>query len=91
MRSLADVPAGKSAVVVDLRGGRVFVNRIASLGFTPGVEVQMIQNYRRGPVIVLVRGARVALGRGASLRVLVEQQSNDQEHRPGATTRPAGR
>jgi len=43
------------------------------LGFTEGVEVQVIQNYGRGPLIALVRGARVALGRGEALKVLVEE------------------
>ena len=78
LKSLADVPAGSSAAVVALQGGKGFVNRMASLGFTPGTEVQVVQNYRRGPIITLVRGTRVALGRGTSLKVLVEPQNNDQ-------------
>jgi ferrous iron transport protein A len=73
LKPLADVSAGKRAAVVALEGGKGFVNRMASLGFTPGTEVQMVQNYRYGPIIALVRGARVALGRRESSRVWVEQ------------------
>jgi len=63
-----------------LRGGRDFISRMAALGFTIGVEVQVIQNHRRGPLIALVRGVRVALGRGEALKVLVEEDGDGQEH-----------
>ena len=54
--------------------GRGIVARLASLGFTPGVEVTMVQNYGRGPLIVEVRGTRVALGRREATRVLVSRE-----------------
>jgi ferrous iron transport protein A len=72
VRSLAEVPAGRSAAVVALQGGKEFLNRMASLGFTPGTRVLVVRNYRHGPIIALVHGTRIALGRGASLKVLVE-------------------
>jgi ferrous iron transport protein A len=69
---LSEVLAGTGAVVVELRGRKGFVSRMASLGFTPGADLHVVQNYRHGPIIVLVRGARVALGREAASRVWVE-------------------
>jgi len=54
------------------------VARLASLGFAPGVEVQMLQNFGHGPLIVLVRDTRVALGRGEAMKVLVEAMPHDQ-------------
>jgi ferrous iron transport protein A len=77
--SLAEAQAGRRYLVQQLRGGKDFVSRMTSLGFTEGVEVQVIQNYGHGPLIALVRGARVALGRGEALKVLVEEVSHDQE------------
>jgi Fe2+ transport system protein FeoA len=77
-RSLSDLPAGKSAVITELQGGKRFVNRLTSLGFTAGTRVVMVQNYRHGPVIALVRGIRVALGRTASSKIRVEQRNYDQ-------------
>jgi ferrous iron transport protein A len=50
---------------------------LASLGFTPGTLVNMSQNYGRGPLIVTVRGTRVALGRGEAERIVVRQGSHD--------------
>ena len=57
----------------DLAGGRGFVGRLAALGFTPGAEVTMVQNFGRGPVIVLVRDTRIALGRGEARKVLIRR------------------
>jgi ferrous iron transport protein A len=49
--------------------------RLASLGFTPGAEVNMAQNFGRGPLIVTVRGTRVALGRMEAAGIFVERTS----------------
>lgn len=72
------LPAGEVGVVRQLAGGQGFRSRLATLGFTPGVEVNMVQNFGRGPLIVLVRDTRVALGRGEAAKVLVETTTNDQ-------------
>jgi ferrous iron transport protein A len=48
------------------------INRIASLGFTPGAEVMLLQNFGRGPLIASVRGSRLALGRGEAEHILVK-------------------
>jgi Fe2+ transport system protein FeoA len=47
---------------------------MTSLGFTPGVEVTVVQNFRRGPIIALVRDARIALGRGEAERLYVRKE-----------------
>ncbi len=76
--SLSALPTGEVGVVRQLSGGRGFRSRLATLGFTPGTEVNMVQNFGRGPLIVLVRDTRVALGRGEAMKVLVEAVSNGQ-------------
>ena len=75
---LSALASGEAGVVCQLAGGRGFMSRLATLGFTPGVEVNMVQNFGRGPLIVLVRDTRVALGRGEAMKVLVEVALNDQ-------------
>ncbi len=71
--SLAQLPAGAYATILTFTGGRAVNNRLASLGFTPGVEVGMAQNFGRGPLIVTVRGTRVALGRGEAEKIFIRQ------------------
>ena len=69
--SLSDLPTGAEGTVVALGSGRGFVGRLAALGFTPGSTVRVIRNSGRGPIIVSVLDAQIALGRRQALRVLV--------------------
>jgi ferrous iron transport protein A len=69
--TLGAVPPGGQVVVESLEGGHDFCARVANLGFTTGTEIEMVQNYGHGPVLVSVRGALVALGRGEAERVRV--------------------
>jgi ferrous iron transport protein A len=72
---LSALRPGERGVVVELSGGRGLLGRMASLGFTPGAEVTVVQNFGRGPLIAKVRDARIALGRGEAGRVRVRRRS----------------
>lgn len=71
MTPLSSLPAGKICVVQQLNGGHGFAARLAVLGFTVGTEITIIQNYGHGPLLVNIRGARVALGRGEATKIQV--------------------
>jgi len=73
--SLDRLSPGERAAVCSLSGGRTVSNRLVSLGFTPGVELEMVQNFGHGPLIVALRGTRVALGRGEAAKILVRRNS----------------
>jgi ferrous iron transport protein A len=73
---LYEVSGGTDAVVHDLQGGREFLGRLATLGFTPGASLTMLQNYGHGPVIVCLHDARIALGRGEAGKVRVVVQNH---------------
>lgn len=70
---LGSVQTGQSVQISGLEGGHHFLSRLASLGFTPGAELQVIQNYGHGPIIVRLRDTRVALGRGEAQRIRVQR------------------
>ncbi len=70
---LADLKAGQHATLAEIHAEREVACRLSSLGFTPGVEIQMTQNYGHGPLLVLVRGTRVALGRQEARRTTVRR------------------
>lgn len=72
---LNGLDAGERGVVVELKGGRGLLGRMASLGFTPGAEVTVVQNFGRGPLIARVRDVRIALGRGEAGRIYVRRRS----------------
>lgn len=69
--SLDQLASGKTAHIRGLQGGGSFVSRLATLGFTIGAPIAMVQNFGRGPLIVMVRDSRVALGRGEAAKVSV--------------------
>lgn len=71
--TLADLRADEHARVLGLSCGRLAANRLVSLGFTPGAEVDMTQNYGHGPIIVTIRGGCVALGRGEARHIHVDR------------------
>ena len=73
--SLSELLVGENATILAFAGGRAVTARLTSLGFTPGAEIAMTQNYGRGPLIVTVRGTRVALGRGEATKIIVQRRS----------------
>jgi Fe2+ transport system protein FeoA len=72
---LSTMHAGEQGVVVEMAGGRGLLCRMASLGFTPGAEVTVLQNFGRGPLIARVRDAHIALGRGEAGRLYVRRRA----------------
>jgi ferrous iron transport protein A len=69
--SLTELSVDNHATILAFNIGTVEASRLVSLGFTPGAEVSMSQNYGRGPLIVTVRGTRVALGRVEAAKIFV--------------------
>ena len=71
--SLTELSVDHHATILAFNIGTVEATRLVSLGFTPGAQVSMTQNYGHGPLIVTVRGTRVALGRTEAARIFVER------------------
>jgi ferrous iron transport protein A len=69
--TLNNLAPGEVGVVHELAGGWGFMSRLATLGFTPGAKLTMVQNFGHGPLIVNIRGTRIALGRGEAGKVHV--------------------
>jgi ferrous iron transport protein A len=72
--TLNNLAPGEMGVVHKLVGGWGFTSRLATLGFTPGAKLTMVQNFGRGPLIVNIRSTRIALGRGEAAKVVVTKE-----------------
>ncbi len=68
---LAMVRPGWTVEIVSVRGGRRLQRRLADMGLGPGVLVNVLNSQMPGPVILNLRGSRVALGHGMTMRILV--------------------
>lgn len=67
---LAMAPEGAEVEVVSIQGGRGLVRRLMELGLTRGAMLRVLRS-GPGPVLVEVRGSRLALGWGVAMRVIV--------------------
>lgn len=74
---LSDLSVGEVATIFSFQVGRIENNRLASLGFTPGAHINITQNFGHGPMIVTIRGSRVALGRGEAAKIFVMREPDD--------------
>jgi ferrous iron transport protein A len=66
--SMANV--GEKLQLVEIRTCRTLTHRLTELGFTLGVTLKIVQN-SGGPLLVSVRGSRIAIGRGMAHKLLV--------------------
>jgi ferrous iron transport protein A len=73
--SLDGIKTGEQAVFLSICAEKGITSRLTSLGFTPGVALEMTQNYGYGPLVVTIRGARVALGRQEARSITVQKDS----------------
>ncbi len=74
-QSLSDLRAGERAIYQSIAAERAVTSRLTSMGFTPGVEIEMVQNYGRGPLLVTIRGTRVALGRQEARNITIQKET----------------
>jgi ferrous iron transport protein B len=83
---LIELEPGEKAVIRRLEGGRSILSRLAALGFTPGAAVTVIRNSEHGPMLVSLRGSRVALGRGEAIHILVSSVPVERSAMPEITS-----
>jgi len=74
MNRLTSVKAGKRVVLVSIDGGCQAEMRLAEMGFLPGVEIQVINNSGIGPLTVIIKGTKLALGHGLARKILVKEK-----------------
>jgi len=68
---LAMLQENCEAVIVEVRGGMGLTRRLAEIGFTNGTRVKVLHSAPPGPMLVMVRGSRIALGKGVAMKIMV--------------------
>ena len=69
-RSLSAVPKGQPVRLAKINAGRRLTHRLRELGLTPGIEFSIIQD-NGGPLLISVRGSRIAIGREMANKIQV--------------------
>jgi ferrous iron transport protein A len=62
----------QTVTISGFRGGFGLQRRLSDMGFTPGGKIKIISREPNGPMLVELRGSRLALGRGVAHHILVE-------------------
>jgi len=68
---LALASPGATVRIVSIKAGWRLTRRLADMGMIPGTDVRVVSSNMPGPVVVEVRGTRLALGHGMAQRIMV--------------------
>jgi ferrous iron transport protein A len=80
--TLVEMKTGQTGIVVGVLGGHGLTGRLDALGIRPGKKVTKLSSTLfRGPVMLRVGNAQVAVGFGMARRILVEVD----KYLPGAS------
>jgi len=71
--TLAEMKTGQTGTVVEVLGGHGLIRRLDALGIRPGKKVTKLSSTLfRGPVMLRVDNAQVAVGFGMARKIIVE-------------------
>lgn len=71
---LAMLRCGESGQVIDVRGGRGPMRRLADMGFARGVPVTVVSDAgSSGPLVVRVGQTKIGIGRRMAMRIMVRR------------------
>lgn len=74
---LTDTPIEIPLTVTAVNAGRVAQSRLTSMGVLPGEKLTVLRNDTNGPLVLEVKGTRVAIGRGLCQKVMVSQDNEE--------------
>ncbi len=69
---LAFLPEGAAGTVLEIQGGHGAVRHLEDMGFAPPARVKVLKSCPPGPMLVMVKDSRIALGRGMAMKILVK-------------------
>jgi DtxR family Mn-dependent transcriptional regulator len=74
--ALSELKDGQSGKINFIRGGHQVLQRLLDMGLTPSTNITVVKAAPfEGPIVILVRGSKLALGRGIASKVFVEKET----------------
>jgi len=73
LKPLAMSREGETVLIREVRSGLRLKKRLGELGLYEGTTVKVVRNRASGPIMVKVLDSQLVLGRGESLKIMVEQ------------------
>jgi DtxR family Mn-dependent transcriptional regulator len=76
--ALSELKAGQSGKIHFIRGGHNVLQRLLDMGLTPSTKITLLKSAPfDGPIEILVRGSKLAIGRGIASKVFVDPHNED--------------
>jgi ferrous iron transport protein B len=70
---LSDATPGTEVVLYKILGGMGMERKLTEMGLLPGEKIQRVDSPKDGPVILIIKGAKVAIGQGMAKKIIVEE------------------
>lgn len=72
MEKLSALKEKTKAKVIKILGDTHFQSRIISIGITVGSEIEVIQNYKKQPVLMYCRNTAIAVNKKEADKIMME-------------------
>ena len=72
MEKLSALKEKTKAKVIEILGDTHFQSRIISIGITVGSEIEVIQNYKKQPVLIYCRNTAIAVNKKEADKIMME-------------------
>ena len=69
---LTMVGHGESAALVSIQASKGLTRRLTDMGLVPGTMLRVVNSHVSGPVLIEIKGYRLALGHGIAQKVMVD-------------------
>jgi ferrous iron transport protein A len=69
---LSHVEPGNEVILKAVRGGRGLRSRLYSMGLIPGTRLLVLNQRKRGPIMLRVKDCNLAIGQGMAEKITVE-------------------
>jgi len=70
---LSDAKPNAELMLYKILGGMGMERRLTEMGLLPGEKIKRIDSPNNGPVVLFVKGAKIAIGRGMADKIIVEE------------------
>jgi len=81
IQPLSTVRAGQSVRLARVDAGRGLNSRLAAMGLVTNTEIKVVSNNHPGPFVIIVKEAKVMLGRGMAHKIMVKPVTSCSESR----------
>ncbi|NQT90869.1 MAG: ferrous iron transport protein B [Candidatus Omnitrophica bacterium] len=71
---LTEADPGAELLLVSIEGGQGLAKKLTDMGLIPGERIRKLEHSGKGPVMLIVKGSKLALGRGMADKVIVAEE-----------------